>query len=274
MSRENASLNNEFGDQIKKGDASSPCLTLRRMQRSRLGIGLQWVALAGIILQPLPMARSYWTDLDSNGTKDWVEDPPAGDSWFSLDSDGDEMTNVEEALFGSDPYSLDSDHDGLTDKDERDLTLAMNGGLATTDPWAWDSDGDGVSDHDAYYAWLQGTSPTVNYNNLPGGSTWSAGTFFTYFDANGDGTHNQDDSDPLNMDRDCDGTLNWQDTHMDDPWNGAGDPNSWNNGSTDPGVYIGGMWYPSGTQDSDNDGTPDSSDPYPWGSYTYNGTEY
>ena len=52
------------------------------------------------------------------------------------------------------------------------------------------------------------------------------------------------------------------------------DPNSWNNGYTDPGVYIGGTWYPSGTQDSDSDGTPDSSDPYPWGSYTYNGTEY
>jgi hypothetical protein len=122
MSRKNASLNHEFGDQIKKGDASSPCLTLRRMRRSRLGIGLQWVALAGIILQPLPMARSYWTDSDGDGAKDWVADPPAGDSWFGENSDGDEMTNEEEALFGSDPYSLDSDHDGLTDKDERDLT--------------------------------------------------------------------------------------------------------------------------------------------------------
>jgi hypothetical protein len=114
-----------------------PCLTLRRTRRARLGIVLQWVALAGIILQPLPMARSYWTDSDGNGTKERVADPPAGDSWFSQDSDGDEMSNEEISFFGSDPNSLDSDHDGLTDKNERDLTLAINGGLATTILGLW-----------------------------------------------------------------------------------------------------------------------------------------
>ena len=274
MSRENASLNHDFSAQIKKRDAPWPCLTLRRMRRSRLGIGLQWLALAGIILQPLPMARSYWTDSDGNGAKEWVADPPAGDSWFVDDSDGDQLTNEEEVIFGSDPYSLDSDHDGLVDKDERDLTQAMNGGLATTDPWSWDSDLDGYSDHDEYYAWLQGSSPMVNYNNLPSGPTWSGGTFFSYFDADGDGIHNQDDMEPVNMDRDNDGILNWQDGYMDDHWNGAGDPNSGNNGNTDPGVYIGGIWYPTGTLDSDYDGNPDHTDPFPWGSYTYNGVEY
>ena len=249
------------------------------MRRSRLGIGLQWVALAGIILQPLPMARSYWTDSDGNGAKDWVADPPAGDPWFADNSDGDGMTNEEEVLFGSDPYRLDSDLDGMTDKDERDLTLAMNGYLTTTDPWSWDSDSDGFSDHDEYYAWLQGSSPMVNYNNLPSGPSWSGGAFFTYFDADGDGIHNQDDMEPVTMDRDNDGIPNWQDSYMDDHWNGGGDPNAGGSGGsgsggTDPGVIIGGTWYPSGTLDGDNDGIPDHMDPYPSGSYFYNGSEY
>ena len=279
MIRENTPLNHEFLERVGKTDSPSPCLTLRRMRRSRLGIGLQWGALAGIILQPLPMARSYWTDSDLNGAKDWVADPPAGDSWFADDSDGDGMTNEEEAFFGSDPYSLDSDHDGLVDKDERDLTLAMNGYLTTTDPWSWDSDGDGFSDHDEYYAWLQGSSPMVNYNNLPSGPSWSGGAFFTYFDADGDGIHNQDDMEPVTMDRDNDGIPNWQDSYMDDHWNGAGDPNAGGSGGsgsggTDPGVIIGGTWYPSGTLDGDNDGIPDHMDPYPSGSYFYNGSEY
>ncbi len=224
---------------------SAPCTVLRRIRRSRLGVGLQWVALMGIILQPLPMAQSYWTDSDGNGTKQWVEDPPAGDSWFNLDNDGDEMTNGEEAIFGSDPYRRDSDLDGLTDKDERDLTLAMNGGLATTDPWLWDSDGDGYSDHDEYYHWLQGT-PRVHYPSL--------NQYHTYFDADGDGIKNPEDPDPTNNDRDGDGILNWLDSYMDDP----------NNGTTPPDT----------TTDTDGDGISDYYDPYPGGSYWYGGVEY
>jgi hypothetical protein len=199
----------------------------------------------GIILQPLPLAQSYWTDSDGNGTKEWVEDPPAGDSWFNLDNDGDEMTNGEEAIFGSDPYRLDSDLDGLTDKDERDLTLAMNGNLITTDPWAWDTDSDGYSDHDEYYHWLQGTA-SVHYPSLS--------QFHTYFDADGDGIKNPEDPDPTNNDRDGDGILNWLDSYMDDP----------NNGATPPDT----------TTDTDGDGTPDYYDPYLGGSYWYAGVEY
>jgi hypothetical protein len=59
------------------------------------------------------------------------------------------------------------------------------------------------------------------------------------------------------MDRDNDGTLNWQDSYMDDPWNGAGDPNSWRvngSGHRSRGDTSAAPGIRSGTLDSDNDG--------------------
>ncbi len=197
----------------------------------------------GIILQPLPMAQSYWTDPNSDGVKEWVADPPTGDSWFDADSDADLMANGEEAIYGSDPYRMDSDYDGLTDKDERDLT-------PLNDPWDYDSDDDGFSDFDEFYEALQGIVPTVNYVSLLTAAT----PFYSTHDADGDGTQNPFDSDPLNNDRDGDGILNWQDGWMDDPTNGTTPPDT--------------------TTDTDSDGIPDYSDAYPNGSYTYNGGEY
>ena len=117
--------------------------------RSRWASALQLFAMTCLIMQPLTV-NSYWTDTNNDGVKEWVDDPAVGDSWFDVDSDGDQMSNGAEAVYGSDPYRLDSDFDGLTDKNEHDLT-------PLNDPWKWDSNDDGFSDHDEFYHDLQGT---------------------------------------------------------------------------------------------------------------------
>jgi hypothetical protein len=214
-------------------------------------------------LWPAPVARSYWTWDASSGAKAEVANPPEGDSWFDLDSDGDSLTNAQEALFGSDPYQIDTDQDGLRDDAEQQLSDPT----APFDPWLWDSNSNGYSDHDELYQRLQGYVPVVHYPSLSS----SGRPFFSYSDADGDGLKNHEDSDPLNMDRDSDGILNWNDTaYMDDANNGYIPPPP----VSDPGVWIGGNWYPTGTLDSDNDGMPDPYDPFPWGSFWYSGIEY
>src|SRR5262245_12075691 len=120
--------------------------------RNRWAVALQTAAMLCMLLQPLAV-NSYWTHSPTTGAKEWAEDPQAGHSWWDEDSDGDQMTNAEEAVFGSDPYRIDSDFDGLTDRDERDLTPAMLNGIGSTDPWLWDSDSDGYSDYDEFYNW-------------------------------------------------------------------------------------------------------------------------
>jgi hypothetical protein len=201
--------------------------------------------MISMILWPVPPARSYWTDSNQDGVKEWVENPAdPEDSWWDDDNDSDGLTNAQEALFGSDPYAMDSDRDGLSDLVERDYTPPS----APFDPWSWDTDGDGYSDHDEYYLLIQGSPLVVHYPSL-------SGPFYDYRDADGDGLLNYEDSDPTGMDRDGDGLLNWQDSYMDDPNNGAG------TGYTPP-------------LDSDSDGIPDESDPFPWGSYWYDGIEY
>jgi RHS repeat-associated protein len=237
---------------------NSPLLS--RLRRARWVHGLQLLVFTCWVANPFPGALSYWTDTNNDGVKEEVANPPEGDSWWEQDADGDNLTNAQEALFGSDPFRIDEDFDGLTDQVEHDFSDPT----APFDPWDWDSDDDGFSDHDEFYQAVQGYSPVVNYH------AFSTGAFHTYYDADGDGLHNQDDSDPANMDRDNDNVFNWQDSYPDDPNNGYVPPPP----ESDPGVIIGGNWYPTGTLDSDGDGIPDSSDPYPYGSHSYNGVEY
>ncbi|MDZ4402144.1 putative Ig domain-containing protein [Prosthecobacter sp.] len=225
--------------------------------------------IASLILQPVPQANSYWTDSNNDGVKEEVANPPEGDSWWQQDSDTDGLTNAEEVLtpgWSSDPYTMDSDRDGLGDIVEYQYSQdALSAAQPLPyDPWNWSTNGSGYSDFDRFYQQLQGYTPVVNYNNL------AAGSFFTYSDADGDGLKNFEDGDPLNMDRDGDGVLNWNDSgYMDDPNNGYVPPPE-----SDPGVIIGGNWYPTGTLDSDGDGTPDQNDAFPYGSFWYGTQEY
>jgi hypothetical protein len=56
----------------------------------------------------------------------------------TLDSDGDGLTDVEEAQLGTDPLKIDTDNDGLNDREEVKIYL--------TDPNNPDTDGDGYQD--------------------------------------------------------------------------------------------------------------------------------
>jgi N-acetylmuramoyl-L-alanine amidase len=222
------------------------------------------------MMNPFPGAFSYWTL--SDGVKTEVANYPEGDDWYQQDGDGDGFNNAQEAQFGSDPYRLDSDLDGLPDLVEYQYSLAAvtAGTPLPYDPWNWDSNGNGFSDFDEFYQQIQAYNPVVNYASL------TAGTFCSYSDADGDGIKNFEDSEPFNTDRDGDLLLNWNEVagQMDDPYNGAGPPNSEPPPPTDPGVMIGGTWYPTGTVDSDGDGTPDHLDSFPYGSFWYQGIEY
>ena len=94
----------------------------------------------------------------------------------------------------------------------------------------------------------------VGYSQFSLGGLSPGSNFFSYSDADGDGLKNFEDSDPANMDIDGDSILNWNEApgQMNDPYNGTTPPPL-----DDPGVIIGGNWYPTGTLDSDGDGTPD-----------------
>lgn len=71
-----------------------------------------------------------------------------GEGEEAIDSDGDGLTDTEEADLGTDPSMSDSDGDTLNDGDEVELG---------TDPAATDSDGDGYEDADEV---TEGSDPT------------------------------------------------------------------------------------------------------------------
>lgn len=69
-----------------------------------------------------------------------------------IDSDGDQLVNVDEIAFGTDPLDSDSDNDGLDDYQETQVYL--------TDPLDADSDDDGVNDYAEVITY--GTSPLAS----------------------------------------------------------------------------------------------------------------
>ena len=94
------------------------------------------------------------------------------------DTDGDGLTDAEEAIYGTDPNNIDTDGDGLTDGQEIELG---------TNPLVADTDGDGLDDA-LEIGW---TDP----NNID-----------TDGDGLTDGSEVMDDlSDPLSADSDTDG---------------------------------------------------------------------
>lgn len=111
-------------------------------------------------------------DSDGDGIPDRDENGGGCGAQFSIDADGDTLTDVEEAALGTDPCNtdsdgdtaedgcevshgmdptdpsdfldkknMDSDHDGLNDYEERSIC----GGIGT-ESGDWDTDNDGISD--------------------------------------------------------------------------------------------------------------------------------
>jgi GH25 family lysozyme M1 (1,4-beta-N-acetylmuramidase) len=64
----------------------------------------------------------------------------------SADTDGDGLTDAQEAKLGTNPRKRDTDGDGLSDKAEVTGTTLLHYGLVKTNPLKADTDGDGLSD--------------------------------------------------------------------------------------------------------------------------------
>lgn len=150
-----------------------------------LGLSPAWaVQIRSALIDPgngQPEQRSY-EDWNANGSHDsgelsWpfvAEDP---------DFDRDGLGNAREMAWGTDPLNPDSDYDGIADGDEID---GLGGPVAGFNPLAWDSNSNGISDFDELYAFSG-----VSYSTHGPGAS--------YYDWDGDGRKNPDDSHPLNQ---------------------------------------------------------------------------
>ncbi|MCP5527885.1 MAG: PPC domain-containing protein [Verrucomicrobiales bacterium] len=98
-----------------------------------------------------------------------------------LDSDGDGLTDAEEALLGTDPFDPDTDDDGLSDQEET---------LLGTDPLDPDTDDDGLSDHEENLLGTDPTDPDTDHDGLSDGTEANSGA-----------------SNPLDPDSDGDGVF-------------------------------------------------------------------
>lgn len=240
---------------------------------------LHGILIAQLIMLPSSTSRGVWVDVDSDG--DGIFDtgyddgtsppdttpPPEPDP--IIDSDGDNLSDADEAAAGSNPYSPDSDGDGITDADEVNLT--------GTDPTSSDSDGDGISDYNEFYgntAVDEDTSgpgetpydydgdgipdpvdpdplspqndPDSDGDYVPDSQDSDPYNPAVWNDANGNGIN--DDAEVPNNDTDGDGVSNDTDSHPADPWLN----NDWNyNGQND------------GDEDADGDGVSNLQDSHP-----------
>ncbi|HRJ10677.1 MAG TPA: hypothetical protein PLP58_19000, partial [Prosthecobacter sp.] len=223
---------------------------------SRRAWWLHAFLIAQLTLLPCPqVSHAVWVEVDTDGDgiadygyEDGTGDPPPGEdppAWEPgpvEDSDGDGLTDEQEAILGTDPYNPDSDYDGLTDADEIHLT--------GTNPLSPDSNGDGVSDFNEFYG---------NYSV----NTHVHGQGATPYDWDGDGIADPDDPDPFSPDNHADSDGDYvpdhEDSHPYEPWLW----NDWNsNGVNDDAEDP--------AADSDGDGISDATDSHPWDPVLYN----
>lgn len=105
--------------------------------------------------QSLQFAKLSLGDADGDGMPSWWEEQNGFDDNDSfdadLDSDLDNLSNLQEYLFETDPTLIDSDADGLSDGDEVNVHQ--------TNPSLADTDGDGLSDGDEVN--IHSSSPTL-----------------------------------------------------------------------------------------------------------------
>lgn len=144
----------------------------------------------------------------SLGVMDWYATAKAGVNFYlgaggDADSDGDGLTDDEEASIGTDPNVADTDNDGLKDGEELNIYK--------TDPLKDDSDGDGSKDGDEVNSYK--TNPLnqdSDGDGLPDGDELKRNTDPMKPDSDGDGLAdgqevNQYKTNPLKADTDDDG---------------------------------------------------------------------
>lgn len=81
----------------------------------------------------------------------------------STDTDGDGLSDVDEAIFGTDPLDPDTDGDGAFDGTEVDFA----DGSGCPDPLVFDSDGDSISDGDEIVAMTDPCSSDTDGDGVP-----------------------------------------------------------------------------------------------------------
>jgi len=140
-----------------------------------------------------------------------------------VDTDGDGLTDQEEAELGTDPNNADTDDDGLTDSEEVNEY--------NTDPLNADSDGDGLNDGDEVMS--HDTDPL---NEDSDGDGINDGDEINEYrtdpndeDSDGDGISDYDEvfthnSDPNNEDSDGDGFTDSEELEMGTDMNDGSDP--------------------------------------------------
>ena len=136
-------------------------------------------------------AAPYDTDMLDPGTisdgNPYLETEMVDPSLISVDSDGDGLTDVDEATYGTDPAFSDSDGDTLADGAEWHTY--------GTFPWDWDTEGDGLGDGEEVLTY--GSSPLQADSDSDG--------FSDGFEVAVVG------SDPANPDTDGDGMIDGED---------------------------------------------------------------
>ncbi len=130
----------------------------------------------------------------------WAPTMAPNDDEDLLDSDGDGITDVEEAARDTDPAVEDSDGDGLTDLQEV---------FIGTDPLNADTDGDGYSDGDEVKAYSNPLDANVIPDIIDGDDPYDS-----LSDSDGDGLSDESEvnifgTDPVNRDSDNDGLSDY-----------------------------------------------------------------
>lgn len=184
-------------------------------------------------------------------------DPPVGSDPLVADTDGDGLSDLDEARHGSDPRVVDTDGDGLLDAEE-----VMRG----TNPGEVDSDGDGLSDgwevahglnplsaagDDGADGDLDGDGLTNLQERTHGGNPRSSDT-----DGDGlsDGRETELGTNPRSPDTDCDGLSDRREVELGtDPCS----PDTDGDGMTDGWETAHGLDPSSAADDDGADGDPD-----------------
>lgn len=149
----------------------------------------------------------------------------------SGDCDGDGLTDVEEALLGTDPCEADSDGDGITDDVEVD-------GESPTNPLDPDSDGDGLCD-----------GPVIISGVCEGGE-----------DLDGDGEWDPGESDPSDPDGDRDGIDDLVEVQGENPTDPS-DADTDGDGLCDGPATVEGVCEGGEDLDADGEQDDDETDP-------------
>ncbi|MGI6005068.1 MAG: hypothetical protein ACOX88_06620 [Christensenellales bacterium] len=194
----------------------------------------------------------YLLDSDNDGISD-LDEALLGTNPNDPDTDGDGLIDGEELALGTDPLDPDTDGDGLTDGEE----VALG-----TDPLDPDTDGDGLTDGEEAALGTDPLDPDTDGDGLTDGEEVALGTDPLDPDTDGDGLSDGEEvalgTDPLDPDTDGDGLSDGEEVALGtDPL----DPDSDGDGLTD------GEEAALGTDplnpDTDGDGIPDGRDQYP-----------